>query len=380
MGSETVTRRNHHLAITGADGFLGWHLRCLMKSMGLPEPSLIVERDFESPETLREALGPAEGVVHLAGMNRGPDAEVYETNIRLAKVLVSALDQGGLTPAVLFANSTHSLRDNPFGRSKREASRVLGNWAASRGARYGDVILPHVFGEGGRPFYNSAFATFCHQLASEVEPQIHQDGELELIHAQRVATTFLDLLGDDTAEGTFRVEGAPMRVSQVLERLRAIHASYLNGIIPGLSDPLSLEFFNTYRSYLYPDQVPVQLALRTDPRGSLFEAVKSVHGGQAFLSTTHPGVTRGRHYHRHKIERFLVISGQAEIRIRRLLEKEIRVFPVSGEAPCYIDIPTLHTHEITNVGSQDLLTLFWSHELFDPSNPDTYPEPVILES
>ena len=143
---------------------------------------------------------------------------------------------------------------------------------------------------------------------------------------------------------------------------------------------MELDFFNTYRSYLYPDHYPVPLNLRTDARGGLFEAVKSHQGGQTFLSTTHPGVTRGRHYHHHKVERFLVVSGQAEIRIRRLFGDEVRVFKVNGAEPCFIDMPTFHTHEITNVGDTDLLTLFWSHEIFDPSNPDTYSEPVILDS
>ncbi|MBK9796364.1 MAG: NAD-dependent epimerase/dehydratase family protein [Holophagaceae bacterium] len=367
------------LAVTGADGFLGWHLRCLLKATGHPEPRMAVEKDFQSVEALGEALGPATAVLHLAGMNRGAEADVHETNIRLAQLLTSALDQAGASPTILFANSTHSFNDSAFGRSKREASRILADWAKARGTRYVDVILPHLFGEGGRPFYNSGFATFCHQLATGAEPQIHQDGELELVHAQRAAQVFLDQLPGSGPPETCRVQGAPMRVSEALSRLKCIHATYQAGIIPGLAEPLALEFFNTYRSYLFPERVPTSLLLRTDPRGSLFEAVKSEHGGQAFLSTTHPGVTRGRHFHRHKVERFLVISGQAEIRIRRLLDQKVHVFPVSGEQPCFIDIPTLHTHEITNVGSQDLLTLFWSHEIFDPSNPDTYPEPVILE-
>ena len=127
------------------------------------------------------------------------------------------------------------------------------------------------------------------------------------------------------------------------------------------------------------DYYPVKLNLRTDARGGLFEAVKTHQGGQTFLSTTHPGITRGRHYHHHKVERFLVVSGQAEIRIRRLFEADVKVFKVSGVEPCFIDMPTFHTHEITNVGDTDLLTLFWSHEIFDPSHPDTYSEPVILE-
>ncbi len=369
-----MTDTTNCIAITGADGFLGWHLRCRLHGS---EPRLVVPQDFETVEALAQALGPATTVIHLAGMNRGPEDEVYATNIRLASQLIQALDLAGIVPTILFANSTHSLGETAFGRSKREASFILADWARARGGRYVDVILPHLFGEGGRPFYNSGFATFCHQLAHGEEPQIIQDGQLELLHAQRACARFLELAQE--GEGTQRLTGAPMRVSEALGRLREIQATYLSGIVPDLSDPLTLEFFNTFRSYLYPAHYPVPLQLRTDNRGSLFEAVKSQQGGQTFISTTHPGITRGRHFHRHKVERFLVMAGKAEIRIRRLFDDEVKVFPVTGDEPCFIDIPTFHTHEITNMGEQELVTLFWSHELFDPSNPDTYAEPVILD-
>lgn len=368
------------IAITGAEGFLGWHIRCHLKqSTGLSSRP-VFQPEFASSEALAQATGSPSVVLHLAGMNRGPESEVYETNIELARKLTAAMELRGIAPTILFANSTHSLGDTAFGRSKREASRILAEWAQARGARYVDVILPHLFGEGGKPFYNSGFATFCHQLAKGEEPQIIQDGQLELIHAQRVAAIFLEWALDGTTSGEVRAEGTPMRVSEALARLKALHETYQSGIIPALSDPLDLEFFNTYRSYLYPEHFPVRLTLHQDERGGLFEAVKTHHGGQAFLSTTIPGITRGRHYHHHKVERFLVVSGEAEIKIRRLFDDEVRVFRVTGTEPCFIDMPTFHTHEITNVGVGELLTFFWSHEIFDSTHPDTYLEPVTLNS
>lgn len=362
------------LAITGADGFLGWHFRCRLHP---GEPRLVLPQHFDARVDLAAALGPATTVFHLAGMNRGSDEEVYETNLHLARRLLEALDLAEARPTILFANSTHSLGDTAFGRSKREASAMLAGWAQARGTRYVDVILPHLFGEGGRPFYNSGFATFCHQLAHGEEPRIINDGQLELLHAQRAVQQFLDLA--EAGSGTHRLEGTPMRVSEALARLKDIRALYGEGIYPDLREPLALEFFNTYRSYMFPEHYPFRLPLRSDARGSLFEAVKGRQGGQTFISTTHPGITRGRHYHHHKVERFLVVAGQAEIRLRRLFDREVHVFPVTGDEPCFIDMPTFHTHEITNVGDSELMTLFWSHEIFDPTHPDTYPEPVILE-
>lgn len=371
---------NRIAIITGADGFLGWHLRSVLKPKNQFYARGVYEHNFKSAGSMEDAIESADTVFHLAGMNRGPESEVYETNIGLACKLIAALDCKGISPTIIFANSIHSSGDSAFGRSKREASRILAEWAQARCARYVDVILPHLFGEGGKPFYNSGFATFCHQLAKGEEPQIIQDGQLELIHAQRVAAKFLEWALDGTTSGQVRVEGTPMRVSEALARLKALHETYQSGIIPALPDPLDLEFFNTYRSYLYPEHFPVRLRLHQDERGGLFEAVKTHHGGQAFLSTTKPGITRGRHYHHHKIERFLVVSGEAEIRIRRLFDEEVRVFRVSGGEPCFVDMPTFHTHEITNVGERDLLTFFWSHEIFDPAHPDTYPEQVTLNS
>lgn len=367
------------IAITGAQGFLGWHLRCHLK--GEPEGGAraVPREAFEDPARLAAALEGASVVFHLAGQNRGPEDEVEATNLRLADQLLAALDRLPQAPAVVFANSIHHTRDTAFGRSKREAARRLSAWLERRGARFVDAVLPHLFGEGGRPHYNSAIATFCHQLARGEAPVIQEDGVVELLHAQRASAGLLALARDPQARGTVRVHGTPMRVSDALVRLQALQATYAAGILPRFDSDLDLDLFNAYRSCLYPDRYPTPLTLHTDARGSLFEAVKSRHGGQAFLSTTKPGITRGRHYHRHKLERFLVVSGQAEIRIRRLFGEEVRVFPVSGAAPCVVDIPTLHTHEITNTGTGDLLTLFWSHEIFDPARPDTYPEPVIVE-
>jgi UDP-2-acetamido-2,6-beta-L-arabino-hexul-4-ose reductase len=151
---------------------------------------------------------------------------------------------------------------------------------------------------------------------------------------------------------------------------------YAGHVFPDVRDDFDRDLFNTFRSYLYPHRYPTALTLHEDPRGCLFEAVKTHNGGQTFLSTTKPGITRGNHYHTRKIERFLVVSGQAEIRLRRVFDSEVQVFKVSGDQPAYVDMPTLHTHNITNTGSSDLITLFWTHEFYDPNMPDTFFELV----
>ena len=196
-----------------------------------------------------------------------------------------------------------------------------------------------------------------------------------MIHAQRVCARILTLL-ESKATGQIRVEGTHLRVSDTIARLKRIAAQYASNIIPDLSTQIDLDLFNTYRSYLYPGQYPVSLALHSDNRGHLFEAVKSLHGGQCFVSTTRPGITRGNHYHRHKLERFLVVQGEAVIRVRKLLTSDITEYRVSGMDPAYVDMPALHTHNITNTGAGALVTLFWSHEIFNPNAADTFAESV----
>jgi UDP-2-acetamido-2,6-beta-L-arabino-hexul-4-ose reductase len=196
------------------------------------------------------------------------------------------------------------------------------------------------------------------------------------VHAQEVASRIVAAI---TAKnnGTERLQGRRTTVSQLLVQLREMDDSYRKEmVIPRVSDPFDLALFNTFRSYLYPQHYPVLLEIKSDARGGLFEAAKTLHGGQCFLSYSKPGITRGNHYHAAKIERFLVVKGEAIIRLRRLFFREAVEFKVSGMKPSYIDMPTFHVHNITNIGKDELLVLFWAHEIFDPSQPDTYAESV----
>jgi UDP-2-acetamido-2,6-beta-L-arabino-hexul-4-ose reductase len=248
-------------------------------------------------------------------------------------------------------------------------------WAESRAAPFTNLILPNIFGEGGRAYYNSVVATFCQQLTTGSEPTVEDDREIELLHAQAAASAVLACMREQRL-GDQRVKGQPIGVSQLLAKLREMLGSYRADILPDLQTGFELDLFNTLRYYLFPTHYPVRVVRRQDARGALFEVIKTMNGGQCFFSTTQPGVTRGNHYHRRKIERFMVVSGKARIRIRRLHCSDVTEFDVSGDLPEYVDIPTLHTHSITNVGSSELMTLFWANEIFDSQHPDTVAEKV----
>jgi len=363
------------LAVTGAQGLLGWHLCAYARTLEGSEVKGGGREVFIRPDALENWVRGCDALLHFAGMNRGDDAEVAQTNVELARNLIAALEASGEAPHLLFASSTHIERDTAYGASKRECARLFADWAERSGTRFSEVVLPGVFGEGGKPFYNSVVSTFCHQIAQGETPTVHQDATLELIHAQDVACIFVGLVQQEHS-GTMRVPGRFILVGALLERLVLLASTYAAGVLPDLRDPFDRDLFNTYRSYLSADHFPLPLTLHSDARGWLFEAVKTHHGGQTFLSSTHPGITRGNHYHTRKVERFLVVSGEAEIRLRRVLQDEVQVYRVSGKHPAVVDIPTLHTHNLTNVGEGELMTLFWTHELYNPDAPDTFFEAV----
>jgi UDP-2-acetamido-2,6-beta-L-arabino-hexul-4-ose reductase len=363
------------IAVTGIEGFLGWHTRVHFHARPEWEVLGITRSDFNDPGRLAEAVRHADVVLHLAGMNRGADEEIERTNVALTSEMMAACDRARVRPQMILANSTHCDRPTAYGRSKRRSADLLTHWASKHGAIFTNMVIPNVFGEGGRPFYNSVVATFCHQLASGEEPKILQDGHLELVHAQAVIGGVESAIEQRVA-GDVPLSGFSLTVAECLKKLMDFDRCYRGNLIPLLTAGIDLDLFNTYRSFLYPRHYPVRLPLHCDVRGDLFEAVKSLNGGQCFISTTRPGVTRGHHYHAKKVERFLVLSGQAVIRIRKLFTKEVIEFKVSGSEPQYVDMPTFCTHSITNTGAGDLTTLFWAHELFDPQRPDTIREPV----
>ena len=370
------------IGITGADGLIGWHLRAWLRAHR-PDAEVRLARraTFADADELFRFAGGLDAVVHCAGMSRGNDAEVEETNVDLAQKLSqackAAAGNGSRHPQLVFTNSLRVDCDTAYGRGKRTAAEIMAASAAQHGAIFTNLILPHVFGEFGKPFYNSVVSTFCHQLALGEIPQLHVDGGLELMHAQCVAVRCIAAI-EDAVAGECRVSGAPFKVSVLLDKLAVMAGSYIGqNVIPNLSDAFDLALFNTLRSYLSRHLAQTRLTVHKDYRGALFEAVKTDNGGQTFLSTTHPGIIRGNHFHTYKFERFLVCSGEAEIRLRRLFSDDVEVFHVSGDSPCCIDIPTFYTHNIKNAGCGELVTLFWVSEIFNPARPDTFHETVL---
>jgi len=370
------------IVITGAKGLIGWHAHarlhaanCAATFKGEPAPFDIVALDhaaFDDDATLQAAVEGAQAVLHFAGVNRAPDDEVEAANPAIALQLAKACETVGVAPHIVYANSTHATSDTPYGRSKRIAGEVL----SQVGGRFTNMVLPHIFGECARPRYNNVTATFIEAVIAGETPDINSDGRVSLLHAGAAAQAALDAVVNDTVSA-LQPESRNIAVTELFALLQQFHANYQSNIYPDLGDPFTLALFNSYRAALYPGGFPRPLKLNTDARGTLFEAVKGGGGGQTFLSTTKPGVTRGDHFHLNKVERFIVVQGEAVIRIRKVLSDEVWEYRVSGDAPAPVDMPTLHTHSIENTGDTELVTLFWTHDLFDPINPDTFADKVV---
>lgn len=365
------------VAVTGATGFLGWHVRCALLRFG--HEAVAVDRSaFNEDRRLAAALEDVDGVVHTAGINRSHDTdEIAQGNPLLAERLTSTLDRLGISPTIVYTNSTKSESGGVYGDAKQAAADHLESWSARSGALVVDLVLPHLFGEFGRPDYNSAVTTFAHNLAVGRASEVHRAGELELVHAQDVASSILELLCS-TATGRHRFDGRKVSVGEVFDLLNRQHERYVgDGTVPDFNDRFELQVFNTLRSQLFAtDGYPIDLTLHRDDRGGFAELARADGVGQTSISTTVPGVTRGDHYHVDKIERFVVVGGQARIRLRRLLTDDVRVFDVSGDAPVAIDMPPLTTHNITNTGDSVMTTVFWAGDHFDPDHPDTFAESV----
>ncbi len=361
------------IAMTGASGFLGWHTRVLAHSLGLASAAIPLGDKFDGVASVA-ALDAADTLVHVAGVNRGTDDQVTGGNMLFARQLGKSLAATKSPPArVVYANSIQAGNGSVYGTAKLEAARILAAAAAACGAEFIDVRLPNLFGEHGAPFYNSVVSTFCRLLAEGESPVVKDDKQLSLLHVQGAAEILLGVRPPEDLMGMV----AERTVGQLAEELQAMASTYRSGTIPDIRGSLSRDLFNTYRSYLVGDAMPIILDRRDDSRGAFFEVIRSRGGeGQASFSTTVPGITRGQHYHRHKIERFTVLSGTAEIAMRKVFSDEVLRFRVTGEQPVSIDMPTMWSHKITNIGSDKLYTMFWINEIFDPASPDTFPEEV----
>lgn len=366
--------------ITGAQGFVGNNLRAVLRQH--PEVEISAYDIDSAPAELDAALEVADVIVHLAGVNRPQTMEEFATgNAGFTGEICEKLRALGRTPKILLSSSIQAERDNPYGVSKRDAEEALQHYCDDTGA--GGVIyrLKNLFGKWCRPNYNSVTATFCYNIAHNLPIHIADPAnEIDLTYIDDVVAAFVAEINASMQSGCRFADPLPSRrisLGVLSALIQGFHAHRKTLHLADYSDPFVCALYATYLSYLDTDQFGYGLNIKTDNRGSLAEFIKSPHIGQLFISRTKPGITRGNHYHHTKTEKFMVVQGKGIIRFRHINGEDIIEYPVGGEDYCVVDIPPGYTHSIENIGDGEMVTLFWSSQIFNPEQPDTYFEAVL---
>jgi UDP-2-acetamido-2,6-beta-L-arabino-hexul-4-ose reductase len=367
-----------NILITGGRGFLGRNLAAHLAERKDCETKIFDQEN--SAGDLKQWALEADVIFHLAGVNRPQDPLDFEKgNAELTEQLCHFLQKKERSTKIIFSSSIQAELNNPYGASKAKAEKALRKFAAETGACVRIYRLKNLFGKWCRPNYNSVTATFCHNIANDL-PIIISDParELELIYVDDVVAAFLSEIDERRSEMEAGAEIHSYRIllGELAGRIQSFHEMRDTLTLPDFGDGFNRALYATYLSYLPPEARQQGLIIKSDTRGSLAEFIKQKHLGQIFVSRTKPGVTRGNHYHHTKTEKFFVVQGEALIRMRAIEGGPVQEYPVTGCEYQVIDIPPGFTHSITNVGSREMVTIFWSSEMFDPNRPDTYYLPV----
>ena len=375
--------KNSPILITGAGGFVGKNLVATLRTAGYTD-LMLFEKD-DTPETLADYCRRAAFVVHLAGINRPTDpSEFYTGNAGLTDTLLTDLEAAGNTAPVLVTSSTQAELDNDYGKSKRQAEEAIFAHRRRTGAAVYVFRMPGVFGKWCRPNYNSVVATFCHNVAHGLPIQVRDPAfSLPLVYIDDVVACILaafdgQVMMDRSATPICHMHPIhEVTLGRLAELIQGFAAGRTSLAVPDLA-PGSFEkkLYSTYLSYLPSDQFSYPLVTHTDNRGSFTEFLRSPERGQVSINISHPGIVKGNHWHHTKNEKFLVVKGEGVIRFRNIFSREVIEYHVSGDKLEVVDIPCGYTHNIENVGTEDMVTVMWANEAFDPDHPDTFFEPV----
>jgi UDP-2-acetamido-2,6-beta-L-arabino-hexul-4-ose reductase len=368
------------VTITGAAGLVGRNLTSWLAA-GRQHRVLGFDRDEGWP-ALAAGLDQAEFVFHLAGVNRPEhDQEYVAGNVDLTEQICDHLLRRGRPVPILLPSSIQAALDNPYGRSKAAAESIVASYARQSGATVFVYRLPNIFGKWCRPNYNSVVATFCYNIARDLPITISDPNRvLTLTYVDDVIRHFVGELAAFDANGVVHRSVEPttqITLGELARQIQEFRSSRSTLRMPDFSDPFVGKLYATYLSYLPEEEFAYGLIPKCDARGCLAEFVKLPAFGQVFVSRTAPGVTRGNHYHHTKTEKFLVLEGEAIVRFRRLDREDVIDYRVTGTDMRVVDIPPGYTHSLQNIGSGELVTLFWASEIFDIAQPDTFALPVI---
>lgn len=367
----SMADESRRVAVTGAGGFIGRNLAWFLQQRGIEV--VRIGRD-QTVEQMARALAGTAWVVHLAGVNRPEKVEDFQAgNVGMTERLIGALRQAGHAPSVVFASSIQAAQANPYGASKAQAEGLLAAYGEQTGAAVHNLRLPNIFGKWCRPNYNSAVATFCHNIARGLPIQVNDPArELTLMYVDDLCRFLVGLVeGQDAA--TYRdLPTYRITVGALADLIRSFSTQAGRLDLPQAGDGLGRALYATYVSALPTEAFSYDLKVHRDPRGEFAEFIHMGSRGQLSYFTANPGVTRGDHYHHSKVERFLVITGKAQFRYRQIETGETYELIVDGGTGKVVETIPGWTHNIKNVGSDTLVVALWANEIFDPAQPDTY--------
>ena len=373
------------VVITGANGFIGKNLQLrLSEHTG---SQVVCFNRGDAVDQLPELLRDVDFVFHLAGVNRPQDPQEFTSgNVDLTRQLCLALQDAakavGKKPTVIYTSSIQAEHDSHYGRSKRGAEVALFSLAQFQQIKLHVFRLPNVFGKWCKPNYNSAVATFCHNIARGLSIQVNDPAApVTLLYVDDLIDRFLQLMDGATAD--LNADGfatvAPQystTVGDLARQIQAFKDSRDTLVTERVGRGLVRALYSTYVSYLPPELFAYTVPQYGDSRGIFSEMLKTPDCGQFSYFTAHPGITRGGHYHHSKTEKFLVIKGSARFKFRHMQNGEIHELVTSGDKAEIVETVPGWTHDITNVGNEDMVVMLWANEVFDRSRPDTISCPV----
>ena len=367
--------------VTGAKGFIA---KNLISELCRREDVEVMPFDLDTPAGMLDKYCKAcDFVFNLAGINRPERVEAFmEGNFGFATTLINTLQKYNNLCPVMSASSIQAALDNPYGRSKKAGEDMMFAYGRNTGAPVYIYRFPNVFGKWCRPNYNSAIATFCHNIAHNQPIQVNDRATvMHLVYIDDVVEELLHALDgqphiNEAGYGYVPVE-YETTLGEIVDLLHSFEESRRTLVVPDMTaGSLEKKLYSTYLSYLPKDKFSYPLLMHVDNRGSFTEILRSTDRGQLSVNISRPGVTKGNHWHHTKNEKFLVVSGKALVRFRKVGTDEIIEYHVNGDKMEVVDIPTGYTHSITNVGDNDLVTLIWCNECYDPKDPDTIQEAV----
>jgi len=358
--------------VTGSNGFIGKNLIIRLNELDI---QVLTYTRENSTQNLEELIRDTDCVVHLAGENRPKDEKDFDVvNAGLTMSICDALRSLGKNTPVILASSTQAEFDNAYGKSKLNAEVTVKALEIDTGCPVHVYRLPGVFGKWCKPNYNSVVATFCHNISHDLPIQVDDPSfELSLIYIDDVVEEFVKVI-QGAREGKKKPSVQPeykIKLGDLADQIKIFRESRNSLITEEVGSGFVRKLYSTYLSYLSPEQFAYSIPSYGDERGMFAEMLKTKDSGQFSFFTAGPGVTRGGHYHHSKTEKFLVVQGEARFGFRHVVSDETYEIVVTGKDLKIVETVPGWSHNITNIGTEEVIVMLWANEIFDPDNPDT---------